>query len=101
MDMKIALTSIVKSFLEPLSYIYEDEDEGILELLLEHANSIPEIDDHRRRIPKADDYVEHIVPTLSSIQFQYSFRYALLYCLTYQLVYICKSISLVFIILYI
>ncbi|XP_011147272.1 putative nuclease HARBI1 [Harpegnathos saltator] len=74
MDMKIALTSIVKSFLEPLSYIYEDEDESILEFLMEQINTAPTVKNHGRRISQIDDYVEHIVPSLSSSQFQYHFR---------------------------
>ncbi|XP_014468367.1 PREDICTED: putative nuclease HARBI1 [Dinoponera quadriceps] len=73
-QMKIVLSSIVKSFLEPLSYIYEDEDEGILELLVEQINTTSAIENHSRRIPQIDDYVEHIVPSLSSVEFQYNFR---------------------------
>lgn len=77
MDLKIALTSIVKSFLEPLSYIYDDEDEGILELLMEQVNAASTVDNHGRRLPRINDYVEHIVPSLSSLQFQQHFRYVL------------------------
>lgn len=88
MDLKIALTSIVKSFIEPLSYIYDDEDESILELLMEQVNSTSPLDNHGRRAPRLNDYVEHIVPSLSSVEFQQQFRYALLYFVTYPSIYI-------------
>lgn len=82
MEVDIALMCVVKTFLEPSSYIYEDENASILQLIMEQdllgiADTVS-ITKDCRRIPETEDYVEHIIPSLSSAQFKSHFQYVLL-----------------------
>lgn len=82
MEVDVALMCVVRTFLEPSSYIYEDENASILQLIMEQdllgiADTVS-ITKDCRRIPETEDYVEHIIPSLSSAQFKSHFQYVLL-----------------------
>lgn len=91
MEVDVALMCVVRTFLEPASYIYEDENASILQLIMEEdllgITDTVSITRDCRRIPEAEDYVEHIIPSLSSTQFKSHFQYVLLllYLLLYEL----------------
>ncbi|XP_070160118.1 uncharacterized protein [Polyergus mexicanus] len=78
MEVDVALMCVVRTFLEPASYIYEDENASILQLIMEEdllgITDTVSITRDCRRIPEAEDYVEHIIPSLSSTQFKSHFQ---------------------------
>lgn len=82
MEMDVALMCIVKTFLEPSSYIYEDENASILQLIMEQdllgITDTVSITKNSRQNPEAEAYVEHIIPSLSNAQFKSNFQYVLL-----------------------
>jgi hypothetical protein len=65
------IACVVKTFLEPLTYIYED-DESNLGFITEEI-----LKDNQ--IPRIEGYVENIIPSLSAMQFKAHFRYVLLF----------------------
>lgn len=85
MEVDVALMCVVRTFLEPASYIYEDENASILQLIMEQdllgiTDTVSITKDYQR----TEDYVEHIIPSLSSAQFKSHFQYVLM------LLYICR-----------
>jgi len=73
METNVAMISVSKIFQESLNYIYSDENID-LEIII---NEIETLRKNPQRIPKIEGYVEHLIPSLNSIQFQSHFRYVL------------------------
>ncbi|GAB1868965.1 Putative nuclease HARBI1 [Camponotus japonicus] len=75
MEVDVALMCVVRTFLEPSSYIYEDENASILQLIMEQdLLGITDTVSITRDYQRTEDYVEHIIPSLSSAQFKSHFQ---------------------------
>ena len=77
METKLVVICVMKAFQESSRYIYEDENMILLALLEQIALS----SNRGEQIPKIEGYVEYLIPSLNSIQFQFHFRYVLSFVL--------------------
>jgi len=78
METNVALICVAKIFQESLNYIYEDKNIDLMKITIEQIETLRR---NPKRIPKVEGYVEHLNPSLNSIQFQSHFRYIFFICI--------------------
>lgn len=82
---------IAKNFQQSCAYAYEDMDIEIINAIAQGMETSL-MRKNPERIPKVEGYVEYLIPSLNSIQFQSHFRYVLLYLIFFI---ICSSYIIV------